>query len=69
MKVDLLVKNAKVVNAWGRFEGWVAVQNGTVVAMGNGADAPDADQVINVQGKYVLPGAIEPHTHYGVSAL
>jgi dihydropyrimidinase len=66
MKVDLLVKNAQVVNAWGRFEGWVAVQNGTVVAMGNGADAPDADQVINVQGKYVLPGAIEPHTHYGV---
>jgi dihydropyrimidinase len=66
MNVDLLIKDAQVVNAWGRFKGWVAIQNSVVVALGDGADAPTADRVIDAQGKYVLPGAIEPHTHYGV---
>jgi dihydropyrimidinase len=66
MKVDLLIKDAQVVNAWGSFKGWVAVQGGVVVAMGDGSDTPAAERVIDAQGKYVLPGAIEPHTHYGV---
>ena len=66
MKVDLLIKNAQVVNAWGRLKGWVAVREGVVVAMGDGADTPAADKVINAQGKYVLPGVIDPHVHYGI---
>jgi len=69
MKVDLLIKNAQVVNAWGRFEGWVAVREGVVVAVGDSADAPAADKVIDAQGKYVLPGAIEPHAHYAIYSL
>ena len=66
MKADLLVKNAQVVNAWGRFEGWVAVQDGVVVDIGGETDVPAANQVIDAKGKYVLPGAIEPHTHYAI---
>lgn len=66
MNVDMLIKDAQVVNAWGSFKGWVAVKDGVIVAMGEGNDTPIADQLIEAQGKYMLPGAIEPHTHYGV---
>ena len=66
MRADLLIKNAVVVNAWGRFKGWIAVQGGVIVALGDGDAAPDAARIIDVQGKYVLPGAIEPHSHYAV---
>lgn len=65
MKNDLVIKNAQVVNAWGRFKGWVTVRNGVITALGDGP-APEADRVIDAEGKYVLPGVVEPHTHYAM---
>jgi len=66
MKADLLIKNAKIVNAWGTVEGWVATKDGVIVVIGGGLDTLEAHRVIDIQGKYVLPGLIEPHAHYGL---
>lgn len=46
--------------------GWIAINDGTIVAVGQG-DAPsrrDAN-VIDAQGKHVTPGLIDAHSHTG----
>jgi len=44
------------------YVGDVFIDNGTVSLLGESLDV-SADKVIDAAGKYVLPGAIDPHTH------
>src|SRR5215475_4116525 len=66
---DLLVKNGLVANEYTVLPLDVAVQGEKVVALAShGAlDAIGAQHVIDAQGKYVLPGGIDPHVHYDLS--
>ncbi len=66
---DLLVKNGLVANEYHVLPLDVAVQEEKVVALAShGAlDAIGAQHVIDAQGKYVLPGGIDPHVHYDLS--
>ena len=66
---DLLVKNGLVANEYTVLPLDVAVQNEKVVALAShGAlDEIGAKHVIDAQGKYVLPGGIDPHVHYDLS--
>jgi dihydropyrimidinase len=61
----ILIRSGTVVNADGSAEADVLVEGETIVAVGrevgNGDDG--ADQVIDASGKYVIPGAIDVHTH------
>jgi N-acyl-D-aspartate/D-glutamate deacylase len=62
---DLLITNARIVDGTGgpsRY-GDVAVENGTIVAVGKGNGA-DAKKKLNADGMVVAPGFIDPHTHY-----
>jgi D-hydantoinase len=62
--VQLLVKNAKVVNSDGVREADLAVEDGKFAAIAQpGALSLDADKVIDAGGKFVLPGVIDPHLH------
>ena len=64
--VDLLVKNAKMVMPrQGVFEGSLVVDEGKVVSIASKAQLLSADRVIDAEGKYVFPGVIDPHVHYG----
>jgi dihydropyrimidinase len=64
---DLLITNASVVvPKVGVLETNVVVEGGKVRALTNSAGNIQASRTINAQGKYVLPGAIDPHVHYGV---
>ena len=61
--MEILIKNGKIVNAGGSFKGDVLVRNGKIAAVGKGLDAKTASKTIDASGLYVLPGAIDVHTH------
>lgn len=44
----------------------ILIEDGKIKAIAKSADNISASRKINAQGKYVLPGAIDPHVHYGV---
>ena len=63
MIVDLVVKNAKLVTTRGILEGGVAVDGGVIVTLAKDPNLPDADVVMDVGGKVVLPGMLDGHSH------
>src|SRR5437879_2912100 len=60
--MSILIKGGRVVTASDDYVGDVLVEDGRVSTIGASVDRP-ADRVIDARGKYVLPGAIDPHTH------
>ena len=60
--MSVLIKGGRIVTAVDDYVGDVFVDNGTVAMIGESLDMT-ADKVIDADGKYVLPGAIDPHTH------
>jgi len=65
---DLLFKNARVVNVFnGEIEdAAVAVSDGVVAGIG---DYSEAGEIIDLKGKYLVPGLIDGHTHIESSLL
>lgn len=68
--MTILIKNGTVVSATGSYQADVLIDGETiaaVVAPGDtslGADlAASAEQVLDAQGKYVIPGGVDVHTH------
>lgn len=61
--MDLVIKNGTIITADATFTGEIAVKDGKIAAMGN--DLPDypGAEVVDAKGLYVLPGAIDGHTH------
>jgi dihydropyrimidinase len=60
----ILIRNGTVVNADGSAEADVLVDGETVAAVGREVGNGDGpDQIIDATGKYVIPGAIDVHTH------
>ena len=57
-KVDTVVHGGTVVTATGAFEGSVAIKDGVIASVGPRDSLPEANEYIDVTGKYVLPGAI-----------
>ena len=60
--MSLLIKNGLIVTTTGRYNGDIFVEGDTISQIGTNLDL-QADEVIDAAGKYVLPGAIDPHTH------
>src|SRR5437588_11942296 len=63
-----LIKNGTLVTASETFQADLWIEQGRIVALthpdrGLLAGAPQADQVVDASGKYVLPGGIDAHTH------
>jgi dihydroorotase len=59
----LLITGGTVVNETSRFAADVAVKDGLIVFVGHPAFAPKAQTTIDARGRYVIPGAIDVHTH------
>ena len=67
MTHDLVVQNGTVVTSSdGRFRADVAASEGIISEIASPGSL-DGDRVIDANGKYVLPGAIDPHTHHGIA--
>jgi len=65
---SVLIRNATVLTGTGeRLEGSdVVMDQGRIVAVGQGLQAPQGAQVIDGTGKWVTPGIIDVHSHLGV---
>ena len=64
---DLLITDAKVVvPKVGMIETNIMIEGGRVKGFQHSLNNIQASKKINAQGKYVLPGVIDPHVHYGV---
>jgi allantoinase len=61
--LDVIIKNATVVNADGRRQLDVAIKDGIIVAIGMASTFAEALEVIDAGGLHLLPGAIDSHTH------
>ena len=64
----VLIRNATVLTGTGeRLDGSdVVMDQGRIVAIGKGLQAPQGAQVIDGTGKWVTPGIIDVHSHLGV---
>ncbi len=60
---DLLIKNGEIITASQRYTADILAKDGTIVAIGEGLEAPAGAEVYDASGKYVFPGFIDPHTH------
>ncbi|MGI6778605.1 MAG: dihydropyrimidinase [Acetivibrionales bacterium] len=60
---DLLIKNGTVITASETFRADVAVKEGKVAALLESGCKAEAGKIVDATGKYVLPGAIDVHTH------
>ena len=64
---DLLITNASaVIPKAGVVETSIMIEDGRIKALSNDAGSISASRRIDARGRYVLPGAIDPHVHYGV---
>src|SRR2546425_3490671 len=61
--LDLVIRGGDVVTPQGVGRWDVAVQGERIVAVGLHDPRTEAGRVIDVAGKIVVPGGIEPHTH------
>ena len=62
-----IVQNGTIVSDTAAFRADLLLEDGVVKAVGAGLSARDA-QVIDASGKYVLPGAVDVHTHMDLQA-
>ena len=67
MKADLVLHNGRIVTHIGEFQGGVAVRDGTIVAIGRREDLPSGNRAIDLDGRVLMPGVIDPHCHLGVN--
>ncbi|MBV9183764.1 MAG: dihydropyrimidinase [Acidobacteria bacterium] len=63
MNFDTVVANGRVVTATDTYVGDVAIQGTKIAAIGQSELRKNSSHIIDASGKYVLPGAIDVHTH------
>lgn len=63
MVYDTLIKNGTVVTGEGVKEGNVAVLDGKIAGIFGRGEEPEAGHVIDAEGNYIFPGAIDTYAH------
>lgn len=65
MKYSLLLRNARIIDPANSIDmvGDIGLNDGVVVDVATELPAADAAQVVDLSGKWVMPGVIDPHMH------
>ena len=50
------------------FDGALLVEDGRITALGPDVEAPDGAEVVDCEGRWVLPGFVDAHVHLGMHA-
>ncbi|MBI2974400.1 MAG: amidohydrolase family protein, partial [Deltaproteobacteria bacterium] len=61
MQFETIIKNGHVVTAENTIAADIGIDKGKITAIGKGLEGSN---VIDAAGKYILPGAIDVHTHW-----
>lgn len=64
MAIDLVVENGTVVTPDGIAKTDIAIDGGRISALGSKSVFPKAERVVSAKGKVVIPGGIDPHSHF-----
>ncbi|PQB08822.1 dihydroorotase [Polaribacter filamentus] len=64
MKKSILIKNAKIVNENTIFLGDVLIENEIIKQISSEIKAPVNVEIINADGKYLIPGFIDDQVHF-----
>ncbi|MFZ3579004.1 allantoinase AllB [Virgibacillus sp. DJP39] len=62
--MDLILKNAVIPQGDRKVQTNIMVDNGEIVGFANSLVGLSADEVIDIKGNLVVPGCIDPHTHF-----
>jgi dihydropyrimidinase len=60
--VSVLIRGGRIITAADDYVGDVYIEDERITLVGESLDV-DADRVIDADGRYVLPGCVDPHTH------
>ena len=61
--MSLLIKNGGIVTADSRYHADIYAEGETITRIGKNLDVPPGTEVLDAEGKLVLPGFIDPHVH------
>ncbi|PAV29738.1 allantoinase AllB [Virgibacillus profundi] len=62
--MDLILKNALIPQGDRKVETNILVDNGEIVGFTNAINGMAAKEIIDIKGNLVVPGCIDPHTHF-----
>ena len=60
--MSILIKNGRIVSAADDFIGDILIEDEKIKAIGEDL-GNEADQIIDANGKWIMPGGIDPHVH------
>ena len=61
--MNKVIKNAKIVNSRDTYCADVRIQDGVIAEIGQNITPEEGCTVIDAAGKYLIPGAVDGHTH------
>ena len=62
--MSLLIKNGTILSACGEYQADIYVEGEKIVTIGENLDI-QADEIVDAAGKFVFPGGVDEHVHYG----
>ena len=62
--LDVLISNAEIIHAKGRYSGSVGVKDGLIAGIYQPGAEPEAGEVVDASGLALIPGAVDMHSHH-----